>query len=313
MRAIISDHGTPTFVDRPEPTTGPAQVRVRTHAVALNNADLTASGDAIAGFEFAGIVEAAGDGVPQTLIGRRVMGIAEGAFAEVVAADYRHILTIPEGLAFADAAALPTALSTEYGALRRAGLRDGDTVLITAATSGIALVGLQVAQALGAGVVIGTTRSAGRVDLLRRAGVDHVVVLEGDVILADRVRELTGGDGADVVLDHVSGPGLGDAIDAARKGGAVVSVGRVSGPTAEINLFRLAQQGIALRSVSYGLNPPETIGHLMAGVTVDLMEDVAVGRIRPIIDVQVPFRDAGRAYERLGSGTAEGKVVLTLS
>lgn len=311
MKALISNNAAPSIEHRPEPTPSELQVRVRTHAMALNNADLAATGDLIAGFEFSGVVDAVGTDAPQELVGQRVMGIGEGAFADFVVADHRHVLVIPDSVSFSHAAALPTALSTEYGALRRAGLNQGSTVLITAATSGIALIGMQVAHTLGAGVVIGTTRNADRADLLHRAGADHTVVLDNEVSLADQVYQLTNGHGADVVLDHVSGAGLGQAIDAARTGGAVVSVGRITGATAEIDLFSLARQKVTLQSVSYGLTPPEVIGDLFAGVVTDLMDAVATGQIRSIVDSEFAFEDAPNAFQRLGSGEAQGKVVLT--
>lgn len=313
MKAITRNNDAVTVVDRPQPSLGALQLRVQVFAAALNNADLSSNSDEIAGFEFSGVVEAVGDDVPTGMTGRRVMGIAESAFAEYVVADHRHVIEVPDGLAFAQASALPTALTTEYGALRRAGLRSGDSVLITAATSGIALVGIQVAHELGAGVVIGTTRNPARADFLHGAGADHVIVLRDDDVLANRVRELTGAEGADVVLDHISGAGLNDAISSARKGGAVVSVGRITGASAEIDLFMLARQQIALRSVSYGLTPVETIGDLFAGVRTDVLSRVAAGRVRAIVDSEFDFDDAAAAYERLGSGDARGKVVLTRS
>ncbi|WP_200919733.1 quinone oxidoreductase family protein [Rathayibacter sp. Leaf296] len=313
MRAITNHTGTPEVVDRPAPILTALQVSVQVRAVSLNNGDLSSTGAEIAGFEFSGVVNAIGDAVPAALLGARVMGIAEQAFAEIVVADHRHVIPVPDALGWTDAAALPTAVSTEYGALRRAGLIRGDSVLVTAATSGIALIGLQVARALGADVVIGTTRTAERAELLRRAGADEVVVLEDDADLADAVRAFTNGAGADVVLDHVGGAGLAAAVEAARSGGSVVSVGRLAGPTAEIDLFRLARQRVTLRSVSYGLTPPEILGELFAGVSEELLGAVAAGRVRPIVDRTYAFDDVASAYERLASGSAEGKVVLELS
>jgi NADPH:quinone reductase len=310
VRAIIRDNGTPILVDRPEPGISSVQVRVRTRAAALNNADLSASGDGIAGFEFAGVIEAAGDDAPEEMLGARVMGIALGAFAEIVAADHRLLLMIPEGLDFAHASALPTALSTEYGALRRSGLRTGDVVLITAATSGIALIGLQVARAMGAGVVLGTTRTEDRADLLLRAGADHAIVLDGGVALADRVYELSGGVGADVVLDHVRGAGLADAFDASRFGRrerrAHHGTDRRDRPVPSCAPAGRTEVGVLRTHAS------RILEYLMAGVTADLLDDVAAGRIRAIIDSEVSFTEADRAYDRLASGSADGKVVLTL-
>ena len=313
MHALIPDPAANTLVlaDRPEPEAGADQVLVRTRAVSLNNADGTiGDGDAIAGFEFAGVVEAVGPGSDDALVGRRVFGLAPGAFAERVVAHRRHVLEIPEPLDFDEASPLITAVTTEYGALRRAGVRHGSTVLLTAATSGIALVGAQVARVLGAGTVIGTTRSRERAEVLDAVGVDHVVVT-GEEDLQERVLALTAGAGADVVLDHVGGPMLRAAVEAARVGGAVVSVGRLAGPTAELDLFRLAARQVVLQSVSYGLNPPEVLGALADGVRTDVLPAVADGRVRAVVDSSFAFADAASALDRLRGGTA-GKIVLTL-
>lgn len=315
MKALINGTapGTVHLVDRPRPVPGPDDVLVHTRALALNNSDLAASPEGqIAGYDFSGVIDEVGENIDTALVGRSVLGAAPASFAEYVAAHSRHVLELPEQLAFPDAAPLPTALLTEYGALRRAGVRAGDTVLITAGTSGVALVGTQLARVLGAQTVIATTRSRDRADLLSRTGVDHVVITD-EVDLADRVRQLTAGVGADVVLDHVAGGMLATAFDAARTGGSVVSVGRLSGPVAKFNLLRLAARQVTLTSVSFGFDPPSVIGDLLAGVRTDAMEAIADGRVRAIIDSRHAFKDAQVAFDRLRSGEAEGKVVLTLS
>lgn len=282
---------------------------VRTSALSLNNADLSVSGDAVLGNEFSGVVEAVGPGVDAAVVGRRVMGVGSAAFAEHVVSHHLHILEVPESVSSQEAAALPTALLTGFGALRRGGIQTGDTVLVTAATSGIGLVSIQVARVLGAGTMIGTTRSAERGDLLRQVGVDHVVVTDEED-LASRVRDLTVGAGADLVLDHVAGRALSEAIEAARTGGSVVSVGRLAGRTAEIDLFRLAARAVTLRSVSFGFTPPHVIGDLLRGVSIDVLPAVQDARIRPVVDSVFAFRDAAAAFHRLRSGRAGGKVLL---
>lgn len=286
------------------------EILVRVHAAALNNGDLSAaSSRAIPGFEFAGEVAAVGNPVDEQLLGKRVTGIAEGSFAGYVVAHRSHILIIPDILSYSDAAALPTALSTEYGALRSAGLQAGNSVLVTAATSGIASHGVQVAKALGAGVVIGTTRSNERREFITASGADHAVVTSEDGWVED-VRQLTEG-GADIVLDHIAGDFLNQAIQAARDGGSVVSVGRLSGPSADIKLFALAHRHVTLRSVSYGLNPPSILGDLLRGVQIELMPAVAAGRIRPLVDSTYHFEQLPEALEQLRSGSAHGKVTIS--
>jgi|GEM_PF-1045320 len=295
----------------PEPTE--EQVLVRTRAVAVNNADVAEATDVrIPGFELSGEVVAVGARVDSVRPGQLVAGVGAGAFAEQVALPHRHVMPVPDGVPANVAAALPTALLTEYGALRRAGLRAGETVLITAATSAIGLVGIQVAAELGASRVIATTRTAERQALLERAGADAVVVT-GREDLAARVRELTDGAGADVVLDHVGGDALDGAIAAARSGGRVISVGRLAGPTAEIDLFALARSGVVLQSVSFGFTPVEIIGRQLDGVARDLSDAVSRGRVTPVIGRRVPFADLPETLAALAAGEhVDGKTVAVL-
>lgn len=315
MRAYLAtpESGSPTLTTRPVPEPAEDQVLLRVHAAALNNGDLSpVTEPRVPGFDVAGEVTAVGGGVDRGLIGHRVMGVTEGAFAEYVTAHHRQVLPVPPRLDSPSAATLPTALGTEYGAVRRSGLRPGDSVVITAAAAGIALLGLQVARLLGAGTVIGTTRNPARRDFLAGAGADHVVVGENDD-LADSVRSLTGGEGVDVVLDHVGGDVIDQAVQAARVGGSVVSVGRLAGGRADIDLFALARRRVSLTSVSYGLTPPSVIGDLLDGVRTDLLAAVADGRLVPQVDSTHPFDRLDQAMARLRSGAAEGKVVLRVS
>ncbi|MDN5972383.1 quinone oxidoreductase family protein [Bifidobacterium crudilactis] len=308
--ATHPDSTTVSLEEVPIPQPHGEEILVRVHAAALNNGDLAAAKDrSIPGFEFAGEVVNAADQAGEELVGKRVAGIAEGSFAEYVVAHCSHVLIIPDSLAYAHAAALPTALSTEYGALRSAGLEVGDSVLVTAATSGIASHGVQVAKALGAGDVIGTTRSNERREYITATGADHAIVTSKDGWVED-VQRLTEG-GADIVLDHVAGDFLNQAIQAARDGGSVVSVGRLSGSSADIDLFALAHRHVTLRSVSYGLNPPSILGDLLRGVQVELMPSVAAGQIRPLVDSTYSFGQLPEALEKLGSGSAHGKVTIS--
>src|SRR4051794_17984806 len=241
MRAYVSGENTPlTLTDRPVPTPGHDEVLIRTRAAALNNSDLTPSGDDhIAGFEFAGDVIEVGADAPAQLRGARVMGIASGALAEIVVAHHRHVVVMPETLSYDEAATLPTALATEHGALTLGEVGPATSVLITAASSGIGVMGVQLAALLGASTIVATTRSPRKRSLLEQLGANAVVVTTGEDLAAG-VRAATGGDGARVVLDHIGGDALADAVAAASDGGDVISVGRLGGARGSLDLFTLA-------------------------------------------------------------------------
>lgn len=305
----------------PLPVPGPTQVLVRVHAVALNNVDpqmvaqaydvSTGTGTAyLAGYEFAGEVVSVGSDVHGVEIGWRVMGTTPRSFAQYVACDHRHLIRVPDNLGYEQACALTTGLVTEYGALRHGGFVAGNCVAVTGATSAIGLIGIQVAKALGATTVIGTTRRQGRARLLRSA---DVVIVTSTQVLPQALLEATGGAGVDVVLDHVGGQTLAACLPGTRDGGSVINIGRLGGAEAVIDLDALSNRHLTVRGVSFGFEPPEQIGDVVAALAHDVIAAVADGRIRPVIDAVLPFDRANEAIARVRGGRAEGKVVLTVS
>ncbi|WP_410611256.1 quinone oxidoreductase family protein [Amycolatopsis sp. lyj-109] len=323
MTALFGGSG-PGWVRRevPVPEPGPGEVLVRARAGALNNADasMLAAADPTtggtgetyqAGFEFAGEVAGVGAGVRGLVTGQRVMGTTPGNFAQYVLTDHRHVLPVPDGLALEEACALPTGLLTEHGALMAGGFTPGMSVLITGATSSIGLIGVQIAKTLGAAGIIATTRSTGKRDLLKRAGADTVVITGGNDLTA-AVLDATGGQGADVVLDHVGGQTFADCLRATRIDGAVVNIGRLDTARSSIDLDALSYRHLRLRGVSFGFTRAAELGAVIANAGDQLLPAVADGRIRPLIDTTLSFDAADEAAERLRSHRAHGKIVLSV-
>lgn len=303
-----------TLQDAAQPVPVPAvdQVLVHVRAAALNNGDLNGSGaEHIAGFEFSGEVVAVGSGVDTATAGGRVFGIAEGALAEYVVAHHRHVLPTPAELTDVEAAATPTAYTTELGAALTGPISAGATVLVTAASSSIGLVAVQVAKELGASRVLATTRSRDKVAALEAVGADTVLVTDNDGISAATL-DATDGTGADVVLDHIGGDALDSVVAAAKDGGTVISVGRLGGGTGTVDLFALARRHVLLRSVSYGLTPPAVLGDLFDGVAETLIPAITAGRIRPVVGAIHPFEAAPAALEEFRAGKTVGKTVITV-
>ncbi|MEV0495794.1 quinone oxidoreductase family protein [Streptomyces atratus] len=251
MTALFGGTG-PNWTPRqvPVPKPGPGQIMVRAHAVALNNADAamlaaadpTAGGSGKeyqAGYELAGEIAVAGDGVDTATVGQRVMGTTPASFAQYVLTDHRHVLPIPDGLDFTEACALPTGLLTEHGALTTGGYQPGQSLLITGATSSIGLIGVQIARALGAGPIVTTTRSAGKHDLLKQAGADTIVVTS-EQDLTQAVLDATAGEGVDLALDHVGGQTFAACLPATKGDGTVVNIGRLDTAAATIDLDALS-------------------------------------------------------------------------
>jgi NADPH2:quinone reductase len=313
MQAWTSAEGVPLQrATLPIPVPQDEQLLIRVRAAALNNGDLTAAGEEhVAGFEFAGEVVAVGATAPADLLGRRVFGIAEGTLAEYVVAHHRHVLVTPDALSDIDAAATPTAFTTEFGAAETAAIGEGSTVLVTGGSSALGLVAVQVAKERGARRVLATTRSEDKIRALADAGADAVLLTANDGIAAAAL-EATDGVGTDVVLDHLGGDALDSAVAAARDGGTVVSVGRLAGGTGALDLFALARRHVLLRSVSYGLTPPEVLGDLLDGLARTLLPAIVAGRVRPVVVAAYDFERAPDALEHLRTGRSAGKIVVTL-
>lgn len=316
MTALVpTDAGVWAEREREVPTPGDGEVLIRSRFVAVNNADVLGMDRAdevddsvVAGYETAGTVVAVGPGVDDGLIGTDLAACTPASFAEYAVSDVRHTVPVPGDLPLEQAAALPTALLTEHGALRAGGFVPDQSVLVTGATSAIGLVGVQLAKALGARQVLAVTRSADKADLLRRVGADQVVV--GTEHLAEEVRAATGGDGVDLVLDHVAGPVLGQAIAATRRHGTVVQMGRLGGPRAEVDVDALSFGRVTVVGVSFG--EADELAELLSTVREQVLPLVTAGRVRPVLHGVLPWSDAADAAGLIRENRAVGKVVLAV-
>ncbi|AUH70203.1 putative oxidoreductase [Gordonia sihwensis NBRC 108236] len=321
MRALVSGRGPEWLLaDAALPEPGPGQVLIRNRAAATNNADLPMLAEAdptrgghgrefIAGFEYAGEIAALGEDAGDWQVGDPVMGTFPSAFADYLIADHRFVLPRPEGLAADIACALPTALLTEFGALTVAGFVPGRSVLITGATTGIGLVGVQMAKVLGASPVVATTRTSGKRELLAGLGADTVIVT-GDEDLTQATLAATGGKGADVVLDHVAGETFAQCLPATAEDGHVVNIGRLAGRASTIDLDALSYRHLTVHGVSFGFSRDWETVPILESLSADVLPAVARGEIQPVIDSVVDVADFQQVAERLRSGKAVGKAVL---
>jgi NADPH2:quinone reductase len=324
MRALVLGRG-PEWVlaDVPVPEPGPGQVLIRNRASATNNADLPmlaaadptsgGSGDeSVAGFEYAGEIAAVGPDAGDWQVGDPVMGTFPSAFAEYLVADHRFVLPRPETLEPEVACALPTALLTEFGALRVAGIPSGRSVLITGASTGIGMIGVQIAKAVGASRVVATTRTAAKKDLLAQLGADTVIVT-GEEDLVDAARAATDGRGADVVLDHVAGETFAQCLQAAAEDGHVVNIGRLAGPASTVDLDALSFGHLTVHGVSFGFSRDWETVPILEDLRDQVLPAVERGDAAPVIDSTVDVAQFQQAVDRLRSGQALGKIVLTFA
>lgn len=306
--------------DLPDPEPGPGQVLVRVHAAACNFPDILVCRGTYQerpelpftpGLEIAGEVVAAGEGA-RAGVGDRVLGtppMGRGGFAELALLDADATLPWPDGMSAAQAAGMFITYQTGYCALhRRARLQPGETLLVHAAAGGVGSAAVQLGKAAGAHV-IGTAGSADKCALARELGADEVVDYNAEDLVA-RVKELTGGRGADVIFDPVNG----DVFDASRRvvafEGRILVIGFVAGRFAEAPTNHILVKNYEVVGVHWGFyrqRDPQRIPQWQ-----DALNDLWARRlIDPLVGVELPLAEAKEALRRLGSRGSTGKVVLT--
>jgi len=303
-----------------DPVAGPGEVLVRLGAASLNHLDLwlrqglpSVPKPRILGADGAGEVAALGDGVAGFETGARVVlnpGLDDGArivgehmdgtHAELIAVPAEYLHPLPDGLSYEEAAAFPLVFATAYRMLAtRAGLREGEWVLVWGIGAGVATAALAVAQALGGRVVV-TSRDEGKLARALELGADAAIRTDGDVV--EEVRALTDGRGADVVIEHVGEATWKTSLQAASKGGRVVVCGATSGPNPPANLHRVFWKQLSILGSTMGTRDD------FAAV----YELVKSGRAKPVVDRVFALEEIAAAHEYLESGEQLGKVVLSI-
>lgn len=319
MRAVVVTETGPALRDIPQPEPKPGQVLVKVHANALNRADLAmAAGHlhgarggvgAVLGLEWAGEVAAVGAGVTGLSPGDRVMG--SGGFADYVAVPQGQVLRIPDAnLSFEEAACFPVALRTMHNAIVTAGgLKAGETILIQGASSGVGILGMQIAREMGASKVIGSSTHAGRRARLAEFGAD-LAIDTSDPHWVQAVLDATDGKGVDLIVDQVSGGLVTPNMRAARVLGRIVNVGRLGGQRAEFDADLHALRRITYIGVTFRTRTPEEVAEITRALLVDLTPALDAGRFSMPIDSVYPLEDFAQALARMKANEHFGKIVL---
>lgn len=322
MRALLGGTGSNWEIrEVAVPTAGSGQVLIRVRAAGLNRADLymlegsynpnsKTANVYTAGLEMAGEVVAVGGGVDSVQVGDRVAAAGLGAFAQYTVQDACHLIALPESLTWAESASLPVGLATEHDALvSQAGFAPGMSVLIIGATTAIGLIGVRMAKALGASVVVATTTSDHKAPALAEAGANVVINTRAEN-LTDAVLSATEGTGADIVLDHVGGQLFAESLLSTRLGGTIINIGRLAGPKSTVDLDALAFRRLRVLGTTFSVRTPDELAAVCNALKPQILPAVADGRIRPVIDRVFDFDDAVAAAEHLRANAAVGKVVL---
>jgi NADPH:quinone reductase len=324
MRAVVvARPGGPEVLqlaERPLPEPGPGEIRVRVHASALNRADLLqrrgqypappGAPQDVPGLEYAGEVDAVGEGAGLWAVGNRVMGIVGGGgYAEYVVVHEREAMRIPQGLSFEEGAAIPEAFLTAYDALfTRLELLMGERVLIHAVGSGVGTAALQLARAAGA-VTIGTSRSPGKLARAAELGLD-VGIDTAKEDLPAALESATYGSGVHAVVDLVGGRILEESLRGLAQGGRVVVVGTVAGSRVELDLGLLLRRRIRIVGTVLRTRPLEEKIALAREFSSTVLPLLSSGKIRPVIDRVYPFAEIADAHRQMEENDTFGKIVL---
>lgn len=326
MRALILDRcGQPSdlrFGDVPVPEPGPGRVRVSVEACGLNPADakLVRNGNAawewphIMGLDVVGRVDRVGAGVGSVRPGQRIAYHGDlrhhGGLAEYAVTDAATLAVVPEGISAVDAAALPCAGMTAYQAVvRRLDVGADDTVLVTGAAGAVGGFAVQLAALAGARVI--ATTSAPNASEVRDLGASEVIDHRSENVM-DRVRQLTGGDGVDAVVDTLGPESAAENLRLLSFGGGLAAVAGRPDLTA-IPPFTTAPSlhEIALGAAHAhgGVRARRELSTMLA----ELLDLVGAGRLSTRVRRTLELGEVPAALEQLLGGTVRGKLVCSLS
>ena len=297
---------------------GAGEVRIRNTAVAVNYRDVLMRRGVHAvrslpsgiGLESAGVIDAVGPGVDAVSAGDRVAyaGMPEGSYAELRVVPAARLIPLPQGIDARTAAAMMI-----RGMTARVLLKDvykvqrGDTVVIHAAAGGVGLIMCQWAKHLGA-TVIGTVSSDEKAAVARAHGCDHAIVYTREDF-AERVREITGGEGVPVVYDSVGKATFEGSLRCLRRRGVMASFGEASGDPDPMPPRRLGALGSIYLTHPSVSNYTVTRAELLATAN-DLFAMVGSGRIKIEISKTYPLRDAPQAHADMEARKTTGSIVL---
>ena len=327
------------YGERPEPSPKAGEVKVRVRAAALNRLDTYVRTGRrgqrrnfppahIPGGDSAGVVAEAGSDSLSHLVDRRVVvnpripcgacdfciggsddlcprfrflgSNCEGSYAEFVCVPASNVHTIADDVSFETAAATPTVYLPTWNILiRKAQLKPWETVLVLSASAGVGTAAIQVAKSVVGATVITTTSSAEKATMAKEIGADHVINYTEESI-SERVKELTGGRGVDVVMDHVGAQFFDDAFNSLKRGGRYGNCGVTSGYAANLQLGSLFTRQVQVFGVFMGSRAD------MSQITQMLNQ----GRIRPVIHRVFTLEEAAEAHRVMEERSFFGKLVL---
>jgi len=332
MKAVLcKEYGPPdTLVieEVPTPEPGEGQVRLNVHAAAVNFPDVLIIENKYQfkpplpfspGGEVAGEVAAVGPGVTNVKVGDRVIGSCGwGGYAEELVLDAGRLTPIPDEMDFVQASAFLMTYGTSHHALKdRAELKPGESLLVLGAAGGVGLAAVELGKAMGA-KVIAAVSSEEKAALCKERGADAAIVYPTGAMdrdqqraFSDQIKELTGGQGADVVYDPVGGDYSEPALRATNWEGRFLVVGFAAGPIPKIPLNLALLKGCQIVGVFWGAftaREPERNKENLA----ELMQWFKDGKVSPHVSRTYKMSEAAEALKEMAARKVKGKIVLTM-
>jgi putative PIG3 family NAD(P)H quinone oxidoreductase len=324
MRAVLMDgFGGPEVLrlgTAPRPRPGPGQVLIRVAATAVNRADLQQRAgnyppppgeSEILGLECVGVIAELGAGVSGWQQGERVMTlVGGGGYAEYAQAAASTLMPVPDGMAMTEAAAITEVwIAAFLNVFREAALQPGETLLLHGGASGVATAAIQLAKALGPATVIVTVGSAEKAAACQALGADHAILYK-DEDFSKRVLELTAGQGADVILDHIGARYLEPNLACLALYGRLVIIGLLGGAKAELNIGRLMVKRQRIVGSVLRARPVEEKARITEAFREQILPRFSTGVLRPVIHAVLPLAKARKAHELMAANANTGKLVL---
>jgi putative PIG3 family NAD(P)H quinone oxidoreductase len=301
------------------PRPGAGQVLVKVAFAGVNRPDVLQrmgrypppeGASPIPGLEIAGEVVALGGDVPGNMRGRKVCALVTGGgYAEYCLADWRHCLPVPDGLALAEAAALPETLFTVWhNVFERGWACEGETLLVHGGTSGIGTMAIKLGKLFGLRVIV-TCGTDAKCDAAGALGADHAINYKAEDFV-ERVKALTGGRGAELVLDMVAGDYTQRNLDCLGADGRLVTIAVLGGAKATINMAGLMVRRQTITGSTLRARPDGFKALLAQEIAQTVWPLVEAGGLRPAMDETFPLAAAAAAHERMEAAEHIGKIVL---
>jgi NADPH2:quinone reductase len=323
MNAInISQFGGPEVLelfetDRPEP--GANEVLIKVAAAGVNRPDTIQrmgfypappGASEILGLEVSGVIEKIGNGVNNLNVGDEVCALlAGGGYAQYAVANVDLCLPVPKGLSLIEAAALPeTSFTVWSNVFDRAGLTEGQTLLIHGASGGIGIMAMQLANLKGA-KVIATAGSDDKCEACEQLGASSAINYRNEDFVA-AVKALTNSQGANVILDIVGGPYIEKNIAACADDGTIVSIGFLQGSIAEINFMPVMLRRLTLTGSTLRPRPIEFKAAIAKQLVSEVWPLIEQGKLNPSVSVTLPLDEAAKAHQMMEANQHIGKIIL---